>query len=336
MSHRVVAKASRIAGWGHALPERVVTNEFFSSYLDTNDEWIQTRTGIRERRWAGPEESASSLAAPACVDAIERAGLKPADIDGIIVATVTPDYQFPSTACFLQNRLGCPPGLAFDVNAVCSGFVYALATADALIRSGLATNVLVCGVDIYSRIIDVHDRRTCILFGDGAGAVVLTATNGEGEASDAGLLRFELGADGAHTGILCVPRGTAREVNPDSLSRGEHFLSMEGREVFRLAVRKLIEVSESVLKHSGYSAGDVDFIISHQANKRILDSMAKAMGIADSKVLANVERVGNTSAASIPILLSESFEAGVLSAGKLVLLSAFGGGVTWGAGLIRL
>jgi 3-oxoacyl-[acyl-carrier-protein] synthase-3 len=335
MAREVVATASKVVGWGHALPETVIPNAFFENYLETSDEWIKTRTGISERRWADEFESASSLALPAAQRALQRAGLTPADVDGIIVATVTPDYQFPSTACFLQRKLECPAGLAFDVNAVCSGFIYALVTADALIRSKRAKTMLVVGVDIYSRILDKNDRRTCILFGDGAGAVVLQATSETGEHAP-GLIHAELGSDGTFTDILCVPRGTAKEVSPESLSRGEHFLQMEGKEVFRLAVRRLVEISESVVRDSGFTFNDVDFVISHQANKRILDSMAKSIGINEARVLCNVDTVGNTSAASIPILLSESIEAGIVTPGSLILLSAFGGGVTWGAGLLRL
>lgn len=338
MAQPVIVQASKIVGWGHALPERVVGNEHFASYLDTSDEWISSRTGIEQRRWAGSEESASSLAEIACRGALEVAGVEPSEIDGIVLATVTPDYQFPSTACFLQKRLGCPPGIAFDVNAVCSGFMYALSCADALIRSKRASKMLVVGVDLYSRIIDPNDRATCILFGDGAGAIVLQETQvDESEATAApGLLHIELGSDGNFTDILCVPRGSAREVSPESLQNGEHFLQMEGREVFRLAVRKLNEISESVLQATGFCIDEVDFIVSHQANKRILDAMAKHMGIAEEKVLCNIDRVGNTSAASVPILLSESLNSGVITPGSLVMLSAFGGGATWGAGLVRM
>ncbi|MCL4139478.1 UNVERIFIED_CONTAM: hypothetical protein GTU68_014340 [Idotea baltica] len=320
MTQPVCKQASKIGGWGHTLPTRVVDNNHFASYLETSDEWISSRTGIKERRWAEPEETASSLAEQACLNAIKTAGITPADIDGIIVATVTPDYQFPSTACFLQKRLGCPQGLAFDVNAVCSGFMYALATADGLLRSKRATKMLVVGVDLYSRIINPNDRSSCILFGDGAGAIVLEATevadSDSGTAS--GVIHIELGSDA------------------ETLSQGKHFLKMEGREVFRLAVRKLNEVSDSVLQATGYSVEDVDYVVSHQANKRILDAMAKHMNIPESKVLCNIENVGNTSAASIPILLSESLDSGVINTGDLVMLSAFGGGVTWAAGLVRI
>ena len=338
MGQPLVAKASKITGWGHNLPQRVVDNEYFASYLETSDEWISSRTGIKQRHWSDKLESASSLAQPACEQALKSAGLSANDIDGIVLATVTPDKQFPSTACILQQRLGCPAGIAFDVNAVCSGFLYALSTADGLLRSKRARRILVVGVDLYSRIIDKNDRRTCILFGDGAGAVVLEACDDSeiGDEQAPGVLHLELGADGNHADILQVPLGTANEVTADSLAEGKHFLQMEGREVFRLAVRRLIEVSESVVDASGVQMADVDFVVSHQANKRILDAMAKHMGLASEKVLHNVERVGNTSAASIPILLSESLTDGKIKSGDMVLLSAFGGGVTWGAALVRI
>ena len=343
MSEPQVEVASRVVGSGFCVPERIVTNEHFASYLDTNDEWIQSRTGIVERRWADPDTSASQLAEPACRDAIESAGLTPADIDGIIVATVTPDNTFPSTACYLQRRLGCPAGVAFDVNAVCSGFVYALTTADSLIRSGIARNFLVVGVDIYSRILDMNDRRTCILFGDGAGAVVLSSVSKKGGAltetgsaySLRGMYGAQLGADGSHTDILCVPSGTASPVTAESLAAGSHYLRMDGREVFKLAVRKLAEISQTMVSEIGLTSEDVDYVASHQANQRILLSMAKSAGIAEEKVLSNVSRYGNTSAASVPILLAEFAQLGTIKQGDLLLVSAFGGGVTWGAVLLR-
>ncbi|MCB0323391.1 MAG: ketoacyl-ACP synthase III [Bdellovibrionales bacterium] len=340
----VVSVNSRIAGSGMHVPERVIPNSHFASYLETSDEWIRDRTGISERRWVEGTVGASELAEPAARRAIARAGLKPEQIDGIVFATVTPDYVFPSSACFLQQRLGISGGLAFDVNAVCSGFVYALVTADALIAKGLCRRVLVVGADIYSKIINHNDRRTCVLFGDGAGAVVLVAAGGDEATGSAvtggggmirGIYASELGADGSGTDILCTPMGTAAPATPDSLLTDAHYLRMEGREVFKLAVRRLAEINQHVIEANGFSLEQVDYFVSHQANRRILQAMGKNLGIPDEKVLMNVERYGNTSAASIPILLAEAEEQGTLTKGSLVALSAFGGGVTWGAVLLR-
>lgn len=341
----VVRAASRILGAGMNLPERRVPNSHFATYLETSDEWIRDRTGIEERRWADDDTGASALAAPACVQAIANAGLALSDIDAVICATVTPDYIFPSTACFLQKRLGLRPGLAFDVNAVCSGFVYALATADSLIARGLCRNALVVGVDIYSTIIDKNDRTTCVLFGDGAGAVVLGATspgaNGDSHfvsgsgRSLRGVYSSLLGADGGYTDILCVPNGSAARPTVESAAAGQHYLQMAGKEVFKLAVRSLGDISLKLLAENGFKPDDVDYFVSHQANKRILLSMAKQLNIAEERVLMNVEKYGNTSAASVPIVLAEFSANGTIKPGDLLLLSAFGGGVTWGACLVR-
>jgi len=343
-----VRVTSQVAGVGMAVPDGVVTNEHFASYLDTTDQWIEERTGIKERRWASKDMSSSELAEPACRNALKNAGMTPDDIDGIVLATVTPDYIFPSTACFLQHRLGIKKGFAFDVNAVCAGFIYALVTADLFIASGRCQNVLVVGTELYSRIIDPQDRNTCVLFGDGAGAVVLSkASEKEGSSSEdgqrlvgsassiRGIYASELHSDGRFTDILNVPSGTAKPVTPESLERGEHFLHMNGREVFKLAVRSLVEVSESVLSQVGVSMDDIDYMVSHQANKRILTAVAKQLKLPEEKNLMNVQKYGNTSAASLPILLAESVENGTLKKGDLVLLSAVGGGMTWGAVLLR-
>jgi len=355
--------ASRITGTGMNVPGRVVGNDHFAGYLETSDEWIRDRTGIENRRWVEENVGASELAEPAARAAMKEAGLTADDIDGIIFATVTPDFVFPSSACCLQRRLGVKQGFAFDVNAVCSGFIYALATADAMIARGLGKNVLVVGADIFSKLINPNDRTTCILFGDGAGAVVLSRVENSGSGSEKagsekagskktdssssqsvdralnpirGIYRSKLAADGNYGDILCVPAGTAKTPTPDSLQRGEHFLTMAGKEVFKLAVRYLGEISEHVLKDTGFSAEDVDFFVSHQANKRILLAMARHLGVPEEKVLVNVEQYGNTSAASVPILLAEATAKGTIKAGDLLLLSAFGGGVTWGAVLLRM
>ncbi len=320
------------------VPGRVVSNDFFASYLDTSDEWIRDRTGIVERRWVEAGVSASALAEPAARAAIKNAGLQPSDIDGIICATVTPDNIFPSTACMIQKRLGCRDGLAFDVNAVCSGFLYAMGSAYGLILSGQCKRVLVVGTEIYSSIIDKNDRTTGILFGDGAGALVLGASGKkqtEHQKSDRGIFSSHLGADGTHAEILCVPGGSALPFTEESVRDGQHFLKMAGREVFKLAVRKLAEINRSVVEQAGFSLEDVDYFISHQANRRILQSVAKDLGISETKFPMNIEKYGNTSAASVPILLAELEAQGVINKGNLIVLSAFGGGVTWGAMLLR-
>jgi 3-oxoacyl-[acyl-carrier-protein] synthase III len=333
-----VLRSSIVLGTGMYVPERVVTNEFFSKYLDTSDEWIRDRTGISERRWVEKGVSASALAEPAALEAIKNAGLTPKDIDGIICATVTPDNIFPSTACILQKRLSCGEGLAFDVNAVCSGFLYAIGSAHGLIMSGQCTNVLIVGTEIYSNIIDKNDRTTGILFGDGAGALVLGASDIPQESlqkTDRGIFRSRLGADGSYSDILCVDGGSARPFTSESIKEGAHFLRMAGREVFKLAVRRLAEINKSIVEDAGFSLSDVDWFVSHQANRRILQSVAKELSIPDEKVPMNIEKYGNTSAASVPILLAELASEGNLKKGDLVALSAFGGGVTWGAMLLR-
>lgn len=340
-----VKVASCITGTGFAVPKRVVPNSHFETYLETNDQWIRERTGIAERRWVSEGETVSSLAAEACKQALEQAGLKATDIDGIIFATVTPDFVFPSAACVLQQRLGIPGCLAFDVSAACSGFVYALELADSLVARGKCKNIIVAGGDIFSRLIDHKDRGTAILFGDGAGVAIVSAAGKEGEfvsgssESLRGVYTSELHADGAGGPLLYVPSvreamGEATNLQ-EAVLKSECYLSMAGRDVFKLAVRALGEVSESVLAKAGISASDVDWFVSHQANQRILDAMAKHLGIADEKVLSNIASYGNTSAGTVPILLAESVANGTIKRGDLVMLSAFGGGLTWGAMLVR-
>jgi len=325
--------ASYIAGYGYHLPEKVVPNSFFESYLDTTESWIEERTGIKERRWVEKGVSTSDFALPACSMAIESAGLSVADIDGVICATVTPDYIFPSTASIIQGKLGIKNGLAFDVNAVCSGFIYAITVADSLIARGLARNIIVVGVDLYSRIINPNDRTTCVLFGDGAGAVVLKANT---KQDGRGIIGALLEADGSQTDILKVPSGTAFPPTKETIETDAHYLTMAGKEVFKLAVKKMAEVSLQLLVKLEIDPLEVDFFICHQANKRILDATARILNVGEECFPSNVERVGNTSAASIPILLAELREAGTLKDGQLILLNAFGGGTTWGAVLVRV
>lgn len=324
-----------ITGSGFSVPPQVITNNDLSKFMDTNHDWIVERTGISERRWADAGSSASELALPACKAALDRAGILPSELDGVIVATVTPDYVFPSTAAVIQGKLGAKGGLAFDINAVCSGFVYSLGVASSLMAGGAHKHLLVVGVDLYSRIIDKGDRSTAILFGDGAGAIVLSredqVKNGEGR----GVLSYSLGADGSLGDLLCVKKGTAREPTSATLGAPEHALQMNGKEIFKLAVRAGVDSGKELCAAIGITPPEIDYLMFHQANQRILSSVGKQLALRDEQVLSNVAKYGNTSAASIPILLAESVEKGVVKPGQLLLLSAFGGGVTWGGAMVR-
>lgn len=319
---------SVVRGFGTALPKRVLTNRELESMVDTSDEWIVQRTGIRQRYIAGEGETTASLGAEAARAALDRAGLTPADIDLIIVATSTPDNTFPATAVNIQNRLGMSHGYAFDMQAVCSGFVYAMATADAYIRGGMARRVLVIGAETFSRILDWTDRTTCVLFGDGAGAVVLEALEGEGTVADRGVLTSQLRSDGAHRDKLYVDGG------PSTTGTVGH-LRMEGREVFKHAVGMITDVIVAAFDATGLSVDDLDWMVPHQANRRIIDGSAKKLGIPLEKVVVTVDLHGNTSAASIPLALAAAAGDGRIKEGDLVLLEAMGGGFTWGAVLLR-
>jgi 3-oxoacyl-[acyl-carrier-protein] synthase III len=315
---------SRIIGTGSYLPEKVVTNDDLARTVDTSDEWIRTRTGIRRRHVAAEGQLASDLALPAAQRALQSAGVNPGDIDLIIVATTTPDIIFPSTACILQSKLevaGCP---AFDVQAVCSGFVYALTIADLFIRSGQAKHVLVVGTEVYSRILDWSDRGTCILFGDGAGAVIVAASE------KPGILATKLHADGSHKDMLCVPGS----VNGGKVW-GSPFVHMDGGSVFKFAVRVFEEGANEVLEAAGLSVSDLDWFIPHQANIRIMEATAKRLRLPKEKLIATVHHHGNTSAASIPLALDEAVKDGRIHPGQTLLLEAVGGGFTWGAVLLR-
>ncbi len=311
---------SRIAGTGSYLPARILTNAELSRRVDTSDEWIRARTGIRERRIAAPDEQTSDLALNASRAALCAAGIAPADVDLIIVATTTPDVVFPSTACILQAKLGAAGGPAFDVQAVCSGFVYALAVADRMVASGMARNALVVGAEIYSRIIDWSDRATCVLFGDGAGAVVLVPSKVPG------ILSAHLHADGRYRDILCV-NGTIA----DGAIVGSPYVKMEGGAVFKFAVKVLADSAHEALAANGVSAAAIDWLVPHQANVRIIDATAKKLGIPLEKVVSTVDRHANTSAASIPLALDEAVRDGRLVAGQRVMLLGVGGGFTWGS-----
>jgi 3-oxoacyl-[acyl-carrier-protein] synthase-3 len=324
---------SKIIGTGSYLPAQRVTNADLAAQLaakgiETSDEWIVTRSGIQARHYAASDESASDLAVEAANKALEAAGLSAEQIDLIIVATSTPDFygNFPSTACIVQNKLGIRNnGAAFDVAAVCSGFVYALSTADAFIKAGNAKNVLVIGTEVFSRILDFNDRGTCVLFGDGAGAVVMSAS------SEPGVLAVKLHADGSHGDILCGPS------NPTNAAiSGQKFLYMDGQAVFKLAVTVLEKVANEALEHAKMPASDIDWLIPHQANIRIMNGTAKKLGLPPEKMVVTVNEHGNTSAASIPLALDQAVRDGRVKPGQNILMEGVGGGFTWGAVLARM
>lgn len=319
---------SVVRGYGAALPKRVVTNRELEGVVATSDEWIVQRTGIRQRYIAGEGETTASLGEQAARAALNKAGLTPDDIDLILVATSTPDNTFPATAVNIQQRLGMTHGFAFDMQAVCSGFVYAMATADLYIRGGMAKRVLVIGAETFSRILDWEDRTTCVLFGDGAGALVLEAAEGEGTLADRAILTSHLRSDGSHKEKLYVDGG------PSTTGTVGH-LRMEGREVFKHAVGMITDVIEAAFASTGTTAEDLDWLVPHQANRRIIDGSAKKLGIPTEKVVVTVDLHGNTSAASIPLALSVALDDGRIKQGDLVMLEAMGGGFTWGAVLLR-
>ncbi len=325
---------ARLIGTGSALPKRLVTNAELAGQIDTSDEWIVERTGIRQRYIAGEGETTATLATAAALAALEDAGCSAADIDLIVLATATPDNTFPATATKVQHALGCNGGIAFDVAAVCSGFLYALATANSLLRTGAAKRALVIGAETFSRILDWEDRTTCVLFGDGAGAVVLEAPDASapemsGDNSGPGIIATKLHADGAQHDLLYVDGG------PSTTQTVGH-LRMRGREVFRHAVVNLASVLREVIEDAGISVDDIDWVVPHQANARILDATARKLGIAPEKVIVTVDRHANTSAASVPLALDVARRDGRIVAGDLVMLEAMGGGFTWGASLIRM
>jgi 3-oxoacyl-[acyl-carrier-protein] synthase-3 len=316
---------SRIVGTGSYLPPRVVSNDELARRLDTSDDWIRERTGIRQRHIAEESQTSSDLALEASRRALETAGLRAADIDLIIVATSTPDFIFPSTACLLQAKLGIKGCAAFDMQAVCSGFVYALATADSLIKNQMAKRALVVGSEVFSRILDWNDRATAVLFGDGAGAVVLAA--GEQPGIHASVLH----ADGSHAGILSVPGNVC-----GGKIVGSPFLQMQGKEVFKIAVKVLDESAHEVAAAAGMTLEDLDWLIPHQANVRILEATAKRMGLPRERLVVTVDHHANTSAASVPLALDEFVRAGKIRPGHKVMLQGVGGGFTWGASLVTM
>jgi 3-oxoacyl-[acyl-carrier-protein] synthase III len=313
-----------ITGLGCHVPERVVTNDELATMVDTDDEWIRERTGIRERRIAAPDEALTDIALPACRRALELAGVEAASIDLLIVATVTPDMAFPSAAALLADTLGMPAAAAYDLSAGCTGFVYAIAQAHAMLASGLAKRALVVGGDVLSKILDWSDRSTVVLFGDGAGAVVMEVVE------EGGFLGFELGADGAGGASLWLPGSGSRR-----FEEPEKFVKMNGREVFKFATRVMVSSAEAILAECGKTIDDVDVYVPHQANVRIIDHAVRKLGVPVEKTVVNVERYGNTSSGSIPLALADAADDGRLEPGKLVLLTGMGAGLTWGSALIE-
>lgn len=320
-------RRSVLIGTGSALPKRAVSNAEMAQMVDTSDEWIVERTGIRNRHIAGEGETTSTLATAAARSALEAAGVAGESIDLIILATCTPDQTFPASATIVQNEIGANGCIAFDVAAVCSGFLYAVGVADSMLRAGMASRALVIGAETMSRILDWEDRTTCVLFGDGAGAVVLEAR--DVAVDGPGLLATKLHADGAHNQMLYVDGG------PSTTGTAGH-IRMKGREVFRHAVVNLAEVLGEALAEVGLSAADIDWVVPHQANQRILDATAKKLGLAPEKVVVTVDRHANTSAASVPLALDTAVRDGRIKPGDLVILEAMGGGFTWGATLLRI
>ena len=322
--------AISITGLGSYVPERVLTNDDLSTMMDTNDEWIRERTGIRERRIAEPEQALSDLCLPAAREALADAGLEGSEIDLIIVATVTPDMAFPSTAAILADRLGAGSAAAYDLSAGCTGFMYAVAQGYGMLAGGLAHKALIVGGDVLSKILDWSDRSTAVLFGDGAGAVVLE------RVADGGFLGFELGADGSGGPQLYLPAGGSRTpASTESVEERLHFVQMNGREVFKFATRVLVSSAEAVLTECGRTIEDVDVYVPHQANVRIIEHARQKLGIPEEKTVVDVDRYGNTSSGSIPLALADAKADGRLRAGQLVLMTGMGAGLTWGSGLIE-
>ncbi|MFA7585372.1 MAG: beta-ketoacyl-ACP synthase III [Novosphingobium sp.] len=321
-------RRSVLLGTGSALPRRSVDNAEMCKMVETTDEWIVERTGIRNRHIAAPDETTSTLATQAARNAIAAAGIDAKSIDLIVLATATPDQTFPATATIVQNDLGCNGGIAFDVAAVCSGFLYAVGVADSMLRSGMAQRALVIGAETFSRILDWEDRTTCVLFGDGAGAIVLEAQETD-DVGGRGILVSKLHADGAHNQLLFVDGGASTTGTVGKLR-------MKGREVFKHAVTNLSQVLVEVLEESGFTAQDIDWVVPHQANMRILDATARKLGLPFEKVIVTVDRHANTSAASVPLALDTAIRDGRIKQGDLVMLEAMGGGFTWGASLLRV
>ena len=319
-----------ITGIGSNAPQRVMKNDELARIVDTSDEWIVERTGIRERRVAAPEEALSDLALPAAKDALQEASLQPSAVDLIIVATVTPDMLFPSTGAILADQLGAKDAAAYDLSAGCTGFVYALVQAHGMVASGLVDHALVVGGDVLSKVVDWEDRSTCVLFGDGAGAVVLE------RVPDGGFLGFELGADGSGGPQLYMPAGGSRApATAETVAARQHYAKMNGREVFKFATRVLVDSAEKVLDECDVPVEEIDVYVPHQANVRIIDHARKKLGIPEERTVVNVDRFGNTSSGSIPLALGDAESDGRLKEGEMVLMTGMGAGLTWGSALIE-
>jgi 3-oxoacyl-[acyl-carrier-protein] synthase III len=320
-----------IIGMGHSYPDGLLTNTDLEKIVDTNDEWITSRTGIKQRHKAAKDEYTSQFAVKAANQALERAGIDAKDIDIIVCATTTPDQILPSTGCIIQAEIGANNAAAYDVVAACSGFLYGLTTVESMIRTGQIKNALVIGAEVLTKYVDYTDRGTCVIFGDGAGAAVLSAVP-EGK----GILATKIRSDGRYLEQLYSPGGGTRmPVSHQTIDDGQHFFKMKGNELFKVAVRSMAEISAEMLEKAGYTVDDVEIVIPHQANQRITDAVASRLGVPEEKVYSNIAQHGNTSAASIPIAMDECIQNGTIVEGDLVLLTAFGGGVTWGGTLIR-
>jgi 3-oxoacyl-[acyl-carrier-protein] synthase-3 len=324
-------RSSRITGTGHYVPERILTNFDLEKMVETSDEWITTRTGIRERRIVAPEQACSDLATIAAERAMEAAGVTAADLDGIFMGTVSGDMPFPATATLVQERIGATNAAALDVSAACSGFVYGVCLANSMISSGAMNRVLVIGAEVLSKIVDWTDRATCVLFGDGAGAAIMEAC-----APGEGILSTQMKSDGSLADLLCIPGGGSRMPFSSRIAEDRlHFIKMKGDGVFKFAVRAMADAARGVLDDAGYSMDDVKLVIPHQANIRIIDAVCERLEVPKERMVVNLDRLGNTSSATIPIAYDEAVRSGRLQAGDLVLLTAFGGGFTWGAVLLR-
>ena len=318
-----------ITGLGAHVPERVVTNDDLAEFVDTSDEWIVTRTGIRERRFSADDEALSDLCVPAIEGALAGAGVAPGEVDLLIVATVTPDMLFPSTAALLADRMGMPKAAAYDLSAGCTGFMYGLGQAYGMVASGLSKRAVVVGADVLSKLMNFADRSTCVLFGDGAGAAVLERVD------DGGFLASELGADGSGGVDLNLPAGGSRiPTSAESVARGDHYVHMNGRQVFRFATRVLVSSAQEVLGQAGLTVDDVDVYVPHQANVRIIDHVVAKLGIPEDRVVVNVDRYGNTSSASIPLALADAISEGRVHRGDTVLMTGVGAGLTWGSAVM--
>lgn len=324
-------KHAKILGTGSCAPEKILSNEDLEKIVETSDEWITTRTGIKQRRIAEKDVYTSDMAYEASLKALESAGVSASELDGIILGTISPDFIFPSTACILQSKLGCENIMAFDLLAGCSGFLYALHVGNGMVSSGQAKKLLIVGAEVLSRIMDYQDRTTCILFGDGAGAVVLS------ESDEPGVLSSCLNSDGDNWELLYMPGGGSRiPATEESVKNRDHYLKMNGRDVYKVAVKSLETASIEAVKKANLSPGDIDLFIPHQANLRIIDAVRKRLDMSEDKVYVNLDKYGNTSSASVPIALDEAIQAGKAKKGDNILTAAFGAGFTWGATLFRL